>query len=114
MQGTARVLFPVVLGCLAWILHTCLCSVPRDVLLLCLSLMCFRLWWSCLWIFDSTRRSSFRFAFVDVCRGLGLGGFFFPTHVSGAELPLFDGLHILLGNAPLVFCSMLRLSGHSA
>jgi hypothetical protein len=38
----------------------------------------------------------------------------FGSHASGAELPLFDGLHVLLGNAPLVFYSMLRLSGHSA
>jgi hypothetical protein len=35
-------------------------------------------------------------------------------HTSGAELPLFYELLVLHGNAPLVFYSMLRLSGHSA
>jgi hypothetical protein len=35
-------------------------------------------------------------------------------HASGAELPLFYGLPVLHGNVPLVFHSMLRLSGHSA
>jgi hypothetical protein len=35
-------------------------------------------------------------------------------HTSGAELSLFYELHVLHGNAPLVFYSMLRLSEHSA
>jgi hypothetical protein len=70
-----------------------------------------------LWISNSTRHSSFRFAFVGVCRGLGSRGFFYQTrlgflHASGAELPLFYELPVLHGNAPLVFYSMLRLSGH--
>jgi hypothetical protein len=48
-----------------------------------------------------------RLLLSDTCVVLGL-------HASGAELPLFEELHVLHGSAQLVFYSMLRLSGYSA